>query len=321
MTRLILPAAGLCLVALAADGGPPNAAFQPKSMAYVLQADKLARNRADAVAKLASCGRDLVVIDQSHSGEAGAEWTAADLQTIRTGRAGRKVVCYLSIGEAEDYRPYWRKDWDADKDGRPDKGAPDFLCTANPDWQGNYRVKYWRKEWQEIILRAVDRIVAQGFDGVYLDIVDGFEFFEEDRGDWIDNRPNPETGGTYRKDMMAWVLKIAARARAAKANFLVIPQNGSQLADFPEYLRTVDAIGVEDLFTDGNKVQKDRDTNFILGYLRKFLAAGKPVLMIEYGRSDKARRASIEGARKNGLVLLLTDRNLTTLGDPGGPEP
>ena len=303
----------------AGSANPARATFQPKSMAYVLQADKLARKKADAVAKLAACGRALIVIDYSHSGDADGKWTGEQIRAIRAGKSGRKVVAYLSIGEAEDYRGYWQRIWDRNRDGQPDEGAPDFLCAVNPDWEGNYRVKYWKAPWQELILRYLDEIVAQGFDGVYMDIVDAFETFEQDGKRWIDNRPNPETKSTYRKDMVRWVLRVAARARAKKPGFLVIPQNGSQLLSFPEYLRTVDAVGVEDLFTDGNRKQKAEDANYRMGFLRKAIKAGKPVLVIEYGKSDKARKASVEGAKSNGLVLLLTDRQLKTLGTVATP--
>jgi len=44
-------------------------------------------------------------------------------------------------------------------------------------------VKYWDKEWQQIIYGTpgayLDRILKAGFDGVYLDLVDAFEYFEE----------------------------------------------------------------------------------------------------------------------------------------------
>ena len=28
---------------------------------------------------------------------------------------------------------------------------PSWLEDENPDWEGNYRVKYWEAEWQKII--------------------------------------------------------------------------------------------------------------------------------------------------------------------------
>jgi cysteinyl-tRNA synthetase len=43
-------------------------------------------------------------------------------------------------------------------------------------------VQYWRSEWQSLIFEGPDayinRITAAGFDGVYLDLIDAFEFFE-----------------------------------------------------------------------------------------------------------------------------------------------
>jgi len=76
--------------------------FAPKSMAYVLQADRLASSREAVVQQLAACDRDLIVIDAAFNGA--GDWTPAEIETIRAGKNGRRVVAYVSIGEAEDYR-------------------------------------------------------------------------------------------------------------------------------------------------------------------------------------------------------------------------
>ena len=75
----------------------------------------------------------------------------------------------MSIGEAEDYRFYWREEWD-------DSG-PSWLDVENADWPGNYKVRFWDSGWQSIMLQYADRILAAGFDGVYLDIIDAYEVF------------------------------------------------------------------------------------------------------------------------------------------------
>jgi len=69
----------------------------------------MSRNKAAVLEQLANCGRDWVVLDAVFSGD--APWERTDLERIRNGQAGRKVIAYISIGEAEDYRPYWRKEW------------------------------------------------------------------------------------------------------------------------------------------------------------------------------------------------------------------
>ena len=49
----------------------------PASFAYVLQADSLAKSKAEAVAKRAACGRDRFLFDVNFSSD--APWTAFEL--------------------------------------------------------------------------------------------------------------------------------------------------------------------------------------------------------------------------------------------------
>jgi cysteinyl-tRNA synthetase len=287
-----------------------------KSMAYVLQCDRLDGNRASAVRKLRDCERDLIVIDPSFSGAADGRWLKNEVDAIRAGRTSRLVLAYISIGEAEDYRPYWQKGWDANRDGKPDASAPTFLCEVNPDWAGNYKVRYWDAAWQKLILAEVDNILAAGFDGLYLDIVDGFEYFEAAGGQYQDNRLNPATGQTYRQDMIDWVLQLATRARRTAGRPLaIVPQNGSQLLADASFLAAIDAIGIEDLFTNGNRRQKPAHFTSILKDLAAIQQADKPVLLIEYPTSQPLRELVRKQAAEHKLVVLLASRQLTTLGD------
>lgn len=117
---------------------------------------------------------DLLIMDLFLNGS--QMFTAEEVQRLRVKANGgqRIVLCYLSIGEAEDYRYYWQPSWEHRR--------PDWLEKENPDWPGNYKVRYWDPEWQEIICGSADsylnRILAAGFDGVYLDIIDAYEYFE-----------------------------------------------------------------------------------------------------------------------------------------------
>ena len=293
--------------------GMARAESSPASFAYILQADAFAKSKAIAVERLIECKRDWIVLDAHFDSE--TPWERADLDAIRSGHAGRKVVAYISIGEAEDYRPYWRKEWGSQ--GKLTAAAPAWLGAENPEWKGNYRVKYWNTEWQKLMLAAIDDAMARGFDGVYLDIVDGFETFEQDGNDFIDDRVNPETKQSYRRDMVDWVKAIAARARAKNPAALVIPQNGSQLVTHADFLEAISAIGIEDLFTNGNKVQPKSHTNEVLGHLKKLSAAKKPTLLIEYPKTAERQALSKKLAAENGLVWLVTDRQLKTLGESG----
>ena len=291
----------------------PVSAQPPASFGYILQADSFAKPKASAVEKLAASGREWIVLDPTYGND--VKWSPADLDTIREARPGRKIIAYISIGEAEDYRPYWKKEWL--KNGKPTNAAPAWLGEENPDWKGNFRVKYWHPDWQATMLPAIDSAMAQGFDGVYLDIVDAFENWEFDGKDWIDDRPNPDTKQTYREDMVGWIKTIAASARAKNPAALVIPQNASQLLEHDDFLATISAIGIEDLFTNGNKKQSASHTREVLANLKPLTAAGKPALVIEYPAKQERQAASQKLAKENHLTWLITDRNLTTLGTSG----
>jgi cysteinyl-tRNA synthetase, unknown class len=299
----------LTLVLAASTG---FAAPLPTSFAYVLQADAKHKPKSAAVAALRDCGRDWIVLDATYDGD--ERWTVAELNAIRTAKPDRKVVAYLSIGEAEDYRPYWQKSWDRNGDGKPDQAAPSWLNAENPDWEGNYKVKYWERGWQGIMLPEIDRIMAQGFDGLYLDIVDAFEFYEEVKGKYIDHRANPETGRSFRQDMARWIGGIGQRARQTKKNAMIIPQNAAQLLEFPEYRRLVSGIGVEDLFSNGKKSSKAKEIAYTSGFLKQLLPLQKPILVIDYSRKESVTDAARRSARAAGYVFLNTDRPLKTLG-------
>ncbi len=58
--------------------------------------------------------------------------------------AGKTVLAYVSIGEAEDCRWYWDSAWEND--------PPEWLGPENPEWEGNYPVKFWYPQWVEIVM-------------------------------------------------------------------------------------------------------------------------------------------------------------------------
>lgn len=122
---------------------------------------------------------DLIIIDlfcYSNVTDAEEPLTAVEINSLKTKQNGgqRLILAYMSIGEAENYRYYWQRGWGP--------GSPGFIIKENPEWEGNYIVKYWDESWQDIILgnsnSYVDKVIDARFDGVYLDIIDAFEYFE-----------------------------------------------------------------------------------------------------------------------------------------------
>lgn len=103
-------------------------------------------------------------------------FTPSEINQLKNKANGGKriVISYMSIGEAENYRDYWNSTWNSSK--------PMWLNAENPNWPGNYKVQYWDKNWQNIIYgndnSYLKKILNAGFDGVYLDIIDAFEYYE-----------------------------------------------------------------------------------------------------------------------------------------------
>ncbi|HEX5138624.1 MAG TPA: MJ1477/TM1410 family putative glycoside hydrolase [Planctomycetota bacterium] len=223
--------------------------------------------QAPSIDALAQSPYDVVVIDYSHDGSAAGEFSHDDIARLRA--AGKTVLAYLSIGEAEDYRFYWKASWEP--------GSPAFIGEENPDWPGNYAVKYWTSGWwSKAIEPYLDRILAAGFDGVYLDRVDAYWW-------WYD------VGGiSYRtcaNRMVTLVERIASYARErAGDGFVVCPQNGEGILDDAgaayraRWLAAIDAVGAESVFFN---IWSEEDRDYRLSKLAEYDAAGKKILSIE----------------------------------------
>ena len=273
------------------------------SFAYILQAEKFAKTKADFIKKINESDRDYVIIDYSFDGSENGIWQQKELASMKRSDKKRKIIAYLSIAEAESYRPYWREDWLKLK-------RPEFLLDENPEWKGNYYVRYWNKRWQEIVTKYLETIISQGFDGVYLDIVDGYEFFEKGK----DMRINRETQRPYREDMKRFVATLVRHAKRTSPRFMVFQQNALALLVDYAYLRLLDGIGAEDVFTNGTKFNSDRDMRESLRYLKKAQATGLKIMIVDYAKQAILQELILKNAAANRLDFLMTDRELTKLG-------
>ena len=223
----------------------------------------------------------IAVIDYSIDGEESGRYSDTEMAEMKNG--GRTVLAYLSIGEAEEYRYYFDPKWVSWIEGQPTSAAPCWLGRTNPDWEGNYKVQYWSEHWQRIVIDYLDRIIADGFDGVYLDIIDAFEYWSDrDNGEgyWIEESLAAER-------MIGLVGRIARYARdyKGKTNFYIIPQNGGRIFEYDSgntYLGTISGIGIEDLYYDGTSAIDAAVTAERNALLERVISAGKPVLVVDY---------------------------------------
>ncbi|MHB2019250.1 MAG: MJ1477/TM1410 family putative glycoside hydrolase [Candidatus Xenobia bacterium] len=284
-------------------GGETRPWDKVRSWGYQLQNMDLAQMRRSAF--------DLIVMDYSRDGTAAEQFTRAEIDSLKHSPHGRKLVlAYMSIGEAESYRFYWNPAWYP--------GHPAWLGTENTEWKKNFAVKYWDPEWQQIICGGagsyLDRIINAGFDGVYLDIVDGYQ-------DWEDKGYSDAAA-----QMKQFVARIARYAREERhdPSFGVFPQNGEPLLADTSYLSTITGIGREDTYYGSEKENvrsPSADTAAAEKYLALAVKAHKLVLNVDYCHDPEKVRDAYTRARARGYIEYCTEVDLDRLTVNKGFDP
>ena len=256
---------------------------------------------------LANSRYDLIVMDS----EPFVRPNRNVIDRIKCGGSEEKlVVSYLAVGQAEDYRYYWKEDWQI--------GNPSWIVYPDLFWPGDYYVRYWEQEWRDILMGTpqsrVDRIIEAGFDGIYLDTIDGYTFFE-------DSNPNAI------EDMQNLVRDIAdyARAKSGNPDFGVFVQNAEELISIvgPEWAAPLTGIGKEEAFywaMDDRVADDMRYWNDL--YLGQWVSAGKLVLSVDYVTTIANRRDAVDDAIQRGYVpLTLSSKELDRMDRVPGFEP
>lgn len=295
------------------------------------------------VAAAARSPYDLLVVDEALGSQMRPEERQQAVKLLKTKPDGsrRLVLAYVSIGEAEEYRPYWNKAWvapglttgtvggmdvlgttqafAAGDPGRaplklplhqPTSLAPAWLGDENPDWRGNYRVRFWDRSWQALLIggpeAAVDRIIAAGFDGVYLDRADVY-------AGWLKERRQSRT------EMIALIDRIGRYGREAAPGFIVTLQNAEELLESSRVRGAIDAVAKEDLLfgIDGaGEPNAARDIEASLGYLKRAKADELPVMVVEYVSDPALIEAARQKLGEHGFVPYFAPHDLNRLARP-----
>jgi cysteinyl-tRNA synthetase len=226
------------------------------------------------LAALGASKFDLLIIDYSADSSDTQRFTAEEIAALKDSFGGKKIVlAYMSIGEAQNYRGYWDPAWVP--------GNPSWLDLQNPDQPGNYAVQYWDPAWQAIIFGSLDsyldKIIAAGFDGVYLDHVNAYKY-------WGPGGASGLNLAAAEQEMVDFVASIGQYVRVVKGktSFGIFPQNAEALSPHPDYVQMVTGIGKEDIWYNGNTTQPSSYTSEVLQNLDVFKSVGKLVLAVGY---------------------------------------
>lgn len=228
------------------------------------------------------------------------EWAIVDrelnlspLQETQT-----EFFAYISVGEAESYRPYWKQF----------QSSP-AIVKENSNWPGAYLVDIRAEDWQNILLQdTLPDIVQKGFDGVFLDTIDTAIYLEEE---------DPEK---YRGSRQA-LIELVRKIKTMYPDLKIIPNNGLEV--LLDYADIIDGVMVEDLYThyDFQKRQSVKTPQLIRQKKEKILdefhkAHGKPVLNLLYETSVESALAkyAVKRSQNKGYFWYLTTVDLMKVG-------
>ena len=238
--------------------------------------------------EVAASAFDLMVIDYSKDGSDEQAFTPGDIARMKIKPDGsrRHVLAYMSIGEAESYRYYWDPAWSTQK--------PSWLLDENPDWKENFSVCYWDSGWQGQFCGKptayLDRIMAAGFDGVYLDKCDVFEDLQ------ARNKKVAQSRSDLEGDMVNFISRLSQYAKARKPTFTILMQNAEVLLEHEHLREAIDGVAKEALLfglSGPEKPNPKDEITFASRALSLAQSAGRTVFVVEYlSDADKIRSAT-----------------------------
>jgi len=247
---------------------------------------------------------DLVVVSLSATGN-----SPDVIPALKDSPGGLKIVlCYMSIGQAESYRWYYQPEWG--------QNPPEWMGETDPVW-GDRWVRYWHPEWQAIIYGSpasyLDRIIELGFDGVYLDRVDAYWYYQEQGRD------------SAAREMVDFILDFTEYAREQKIGFGVFPQNAEELGViFPDFMEAMIGMGVEDLYYGYPQEHQASPADWTAereAILDQWVAEGKLVLTIDYSGKPEQIADAYTRSHARGYIPYVTDRSLGRMRINEGFEP
>jgi hypothetical protein len=204
-------------------------------------------------------------------------------------RSATLVVAYLSVGEAEPERAWY-------KDGRVDQA---WILGKNENW-GSFFVDAGQPGWQKLMVDLAGESLRQGFDGVFLDTVDTVDVF-----------PKTKPG----------MLALIRQLRAAYPQALLVMNRGFAVVE--ALASDVDAVMFEDLSTTYNFESQqygyadDAGTAVKMADLSK--KTGLPILALDYAPPDNPAMAyrAVQVSRRYGFIPAVSVINLDKIVDYG----
>lgn len=149
---------------------PVTAITAARNWMPLLRADRFG-NKAAWLMAMERTNHDVMLIDVAHRGS--DPLTKDEVNRLRFKKLGapRLMLAVLPVGKAYDWRWYWKREWVA--------GNPPFLFALDNTDPGSFITEVDDPQWKELLGKYLAGIMDLGFDGVVLDDLDTYLWFEE----------------------------------------------------------------------------------------------------------------------------------------------
>ena len=241
---------------------------------------------------------DAVNIDVSVVGRfdgTGKEWQYADISRLTK---KKWMFSYLAVGQAQNIETYWQSWWTV--------GNPSWLISTS-EYGGTYNVAYWDAAWQAIMFQTIDRIINNGFDGLFLDQSDPY---------WNNSFPKGSTPiSTFSQRSKDLVCNIANYARGKKASFKIFVNGGANQYDSfgSGYADCLDATAGEHLwFLGTGRPDTSGYPPYTIPVLQRLAGAGKKIFTFDYTSNQGEINSVLSNSRSKGFIPTITDGSIST---------
>lgn len=228
------------------------------------------------------------------------------VQPVFPDRAEKVTVAYVNACEFSavgGWDPSFDPSWDLDHDYRIDPGVtnlPDYvdLRVYNAEWK-NYVAVYWTQAWRDQLAFKINLAVAQGFDGIMLDVMTGY---------WTWNAvPSNTHSLAWLRERMAGLFRwVSNYAESRYGDSFIISANLDRDAYqwFPDMGSHIDAGYYQNAFWDWN------GSGALIDY-----GAGNTPAALQFVKAQGLQLLNMDhlGTGSNGDVDWFTnnDRNIT----------
>lgn len=222
--------------------------------------------------RLAAAPHGLLIIEATKLGAtdsvSGREELFSRDEVYQIRREGsRPVLGYINLSEIEIYRDYWVETVRSRTNDAAAGGVDGLAGWIGPRLGPEERLAiYWAPEWEAILVARLERLLALGLDGVFLD--DALHYYSYASGEGLDDEgtehrdDTPKDASGFARAMMGLIERLAAKARALRGDSIIIVNNAVYIgrdaaspesADteafgaFERYRNAIDGVLVENM--------------------------------------------------------------------------